>query len=316
VSNDSEATPTPASVKAVPLRHPLRWLSGAVVLTLFAMLLNSFATNGQYHWRDQWHYIFTRPILNGVLTTLELTGAAMAIGILGGIGLAVARLSPNPVLSVASWVYIWVFRGTPVLVQILLWFSLAYLYPHISIGVPFGPELVTFNTNSLIAPLTAAILALGLNEAAYMAEIVRAGILAVDEGQSEAASALGMSRTLTMRRIVLPQAMRVIVPPTGNETISMLKTSSLASVIVVPELLQQTQNIINRTYETVPLFLMASIWYLAMTTLLTVGQFYVERYYGRGANRLAQQPTLLERLWNAVRYLRPQDHNASVGRSR
>jgi polar amino acid transport system permease protein len=209
------------------------------------------------------------------------------------------------VISTVSWFYIWLFRGTPVLVQIVIWFNLSYIFPHLSLGIPFGPTFVTGNTNSLISALTAGILALGLNEAAYMAEIVRAGILSVDEGQGEAAAALGMGRGLVMRRIVLPQAMRVIIPPTGNETISMLKTSALLAFIAVPELFQQGQNIINRTFITFPLLLMVSIWYLAMTSVLTVGQFYLERYFARGSTRQQARATLPERLWHAVRHIRP-----------
>jgi polar amino acid transport system permease protein len=303
-----ESTGT-AEITAVPVRHPGRWVSAAVIAVLAAMLINSFFTNSQYHWSLIRHYIFTGPVVHGVFVTLELTAIAMAIGIAGGIVLAVMRLSPNPVVSGSSWFYIWFFRGTPVLVQILLWYNLSYLFPHVSLGIPFGPRFVTASTNSLISPLTAGILALGLNEAAYMAEIVRAGILSVDEGQSEAASALGMTRGLVMRRIVLPQAMRVIVPPTGNETISMLKTSALVSTIAVPELLQQTQGIINTTFATVPLFLMASIWYLVMTSILTVGQFYLERYFGRGSSRTQAAKTLPERLLLAIRYRRPPDHD-------
>jgi polar amino acid transport system permease protein len=294
-----------ADLKAVPVRHPGRWVSAAIVGVLAAMLINSFFSNSQYQWGLIRHYIFTGPVIHGVLVTLELTVVAMAIGILGGIALAVMRLSPNPVVSSASWFYIWFFRGTPVFVQILLWFNLSYLFPHLSLGVPFGPTFVTADTNNLISALTAGILALGLNEAAYMAEIVRAGIISVDEGQAEAAAALGMGRGLVMRRIVLPQAMRVIVPPTGNETISMLKTTSLVSTIAVPELVQHTQAIINTTYATVPLLLMASIWYLAMTSILTVGQFYLERYFGRGSTRSGPQAGLPARLWAAIRHLRP-----------
>jgi polar amino acid transport system permease protein len=275
------------------------------------MLVNSFATNSHYHWGDQWHYLFTRPVLDGVLTTIELTGAAMAVGIAGGTALAIFRLSINPVMRSTSWFYVWFFRGTPVIVQLFLWYNLSFLLPTVSIGIPFGPTFTSWDTNSLISPFTAAVLALGLNEAAYMAEIVRAGLLSVDEGQAEAASALGMGRLLVMRRIVLPQAMRFIVPPTGNETISMLKTSSLATFIAVPELLQQGQNIINRTYLTIPLLLMVSLWYLAMTSVLTIAQFYIERYYARGATRQQAPPTLLERLWRAVRYTRP--HSVSAG---
>jgi polar amino acid transport system permease protein len=209
----------------------------------------------------------------------------MAIGILLGTLLAVMRLSTNPLVSGASWIYIWLFRGTPVLVQILFWFNIAALYPRFSIGIPFGPQFVHFTAAAAITPFAAALLALRLNEGAYMAEIMRAGIISVDEGQTEAAQSLGMTRLQTMRRIVLPQAMRVIIPPTGNETISMLKTSSLASVIAVTELLYTVQLIYAVNYETIPLLLVASIWYLIVTTVLSVGQYYVERHYGRGATR-------------------------------
>jgi polar amino acid transport system permease protein len=311
VSFVEESTGT-ADLKAVPVRHPGRWISALCIAVLAAMLVNSFFTNSRYGWSTIWKYAFTGPILRGVGVTLELTVVAMVIGVAGGIVLAVMRLSPNPVVSGSSWFYIWAFRGTPVLVQIFLWFNLSYLFPHLSIGIPFGPRFATASTNSLISALTAGILALGLNEAAYMAEIVRAGILSVDEGQSEAASALGMRRGLIMRRIVLPQAMRVIIPPTGNETISMLKTSSLVSTIAVPELLQQTQAIVNTTYITIPLFLMASLWYLAMTSVLTIGQFYLERYFGRGSSRGGPKATLPQRLWNAIRYTRPQNQDISL----
>ncbi|HVW79812.1 MAG TPA: amino acid ABC transporter permease [Mycobacteriales bacterium] len=301
-----------ADIEAVPVRHPGRWLSTFVIAVLAAMLIHSLATNSQYGWSYMRRYAFTTPILHGVVVTLELTAAAMAIGILGGAALAVMRLSKNPVVASASWLYIWLFRGTPVLVQILLWFNLSYLYPHVSIGIPFGPTFATTSYNSLVSKLTAGILALGLNEAAYMAEIVRAGILSVDPGQSQAASALGMSSGLITRRIVLPQAMRVIIPPTGNETISMLKTSALVSVIAVSELLQQTQNIINATYATIPLLLMASLWYLAMTSVLTVGQYFLERRYGRGTIFGQPDETLPRRLWRSVRYLRPATTSAAA----
>ncbi len=270
------------------------------------MMVNSFFTNSAYQWSLIRHYAFTAPIFHGIEVTIELTAAAMAIGVVGGTLLAVMRLSPNPVVSTASWFYIWAFRGTPVLVQILLWFNLSSLFPHLSLGVPFGPTFVTVKFNSVVSALTAGILALGLNEAAYMAEIVRAGILSVDSGQSEAASALGMGRGLIMRRIVLPQAMRVIIPPTGNETISMLKTSSLVSAIAVAELLQETQSIIYRTYAPIPMLIMASLWYLAMTSVLTVGQYYLERHFGRGTVFGQPDNTLPRRLWRSIRYIRPR----------
>jgi polar amino acid transport system permease protein len=197
------------------------------------------------------------------------------------------RLSPNPLVSSASWFYIWFFRGTPVLVQILFWYNISALYPRFSVGIPFGPQFVHFSANAVIKTFVAGVLALGLNEGAYMAEIVRAGIISVEEGQTDAAQSLGMTRLMTMRRIVLPQAMRVIIPPTGNETISMLKTTSLVSAIALapPELLGAVENVYDRTYQVIPLLLVASIWYLILTTVLTVGQYYLERYFGRGATR-------------------------------
>lgn len=229
------------------------------------------------------------------MLTIELTAISMAIGIVLGVVLAVMRLSTNPLVSSASWIYIWVFRGTPVLVQILFWNYIGALYPRISLGVPFGPQFFHVSANSLITPFAAGILALGLNEGAYMAEIVRAGILSVDEGQTEAAHALGMTRLQTMRRIVLPQAMRVIIPPTGNETISMLKTSSLVSVIALSELLYSAQLIYAVNYRTIPLLIVASLWYLILTTLFSVGQYHLERRFGRGSTR-ALPDTPLQRL--------------------
>jgi polar amino acid transport system permease protein len=219
----------------------------------------------------------------------------MVIGVLLGIGLAIMRLSPNPILSSSAWVYIWVFRGTPVLVQLVIWANLGSLYRQISLGVPFGPEWFTFDTRNLVPNVVAALLGLGLNEAAYMSEIIRAGILSVDEGQSEAAAALGLSRMQTMRRIVLPQAMRVVVPPTGNETISMLKTTSLVSAVPYAELFFQTESIGNRTFQVFPMLVTASLWYLAMTSVLMVGQYYIERYYARGSVRTLP-PTPIQRL--------------------
>jgi polar amino acid transport system permease protein len=274
----------PVEIRAVPLRHPGRWATTVVMLLLAAMFVHDVVTNPRWQWRVVASYFWAPPIVSGAERTLELTAIVMLLGVVLGVVLAVMRLSPNPILSGAAWIYIWFFRGTPVLVQILFWYSIAALLPVISLGVPFGPEFVHLNANTVVTPLVAALLGLGLNEGAYYAEIVRAGIISVDHGQFEAAQSLGMRRTTLMRRIVLPQAMRVIVPPTGNETISMLKTSALASVATYPELLYQTQNIQARTYQVIPLFVMASLWYLLMTTVLTIGQFYVERYYARGSS--------------------------------
>jgi polar amino acid transport system permease protein len=289
----------PEEIRAVPVRHPGRWLAAVVVLVLAAMLAHSLVTNPRFEWNVVSSYFFSSRVLAGLRVTILLTVVCMAIGIVLGVILAVMRLSDNPLLSGSSWLYIWFFRGTPVLVQLLVWFNLAFLYPKISFGVPFGPSWLTGNANDLITPLTAAILGLGLNEGAYMAEIVRAGILSVEQGQSEAAQALGMTRGLTLRKIILPQAMRVIIPPTGNETISMLKTSSLASVITVTELLYAVQLIYSVNFKTIPLLIVASIWYLIVTSVLTAGQYYVERHYARGSAR-ALPPTPRQRIW---RYL-------------
>jgi polar amino acid transport system permease protein len=209
----------------------------------------------------------------------------MAIGITLGIVVAVMRLSPNPVMSVVSWFYIWFFRGTPVLVQIFFWFNVAIVLPYIGVGIPGTHVGVNVSTNVLITAVMAAVFGLGFNEAAYMAEIVRAGIISVEHGQTEAAQALGMTRLQVMRRIVLPQAMRVIIPPTGNETISMLKTTSLAFVASVPELFTRAHQIASSNFAVVELLFVASIWYLVLTSILTVGQYYLERYYAKGAAR-------------------------------
>lgn len=294
----------PPPIRAIPVRHPGRWVTVVVLLVLAAMLVNTLAFStvdrgGVIEARFQWgivgQYFLSKPILEGLVVTVELTVIAMAIGIVLGVILAIMRLSPNPLVSGASWLYIWFFRGTPVLVQLFFWFLIAYAYPKFSlVGIPFGPSLLHFNANVVISAFTAAIIGLGLNEGAYMSEIVRAGILSVDEGQIEAAQSLGMSRLQSLGRIILPQAMRVIIPPTGNETISMLKTTSLASAITVTELFLAAQNIYARTYQTVPLLMVASIWYLLVTTVLNIGQYYVERHFARGSAR-ALPPTPFQR---------------------
>jgi polar amino acid transport system permease protein len=284
----------PEDITAVPVRRPGRWVVAVIVLVLAVAVGRSVATNPNFQWGVVGGYLFDGRILHGLRVTIELTVIAMAIGILLGVLLAIMRLSPNWLVSSASSFYIWFFRGTPVLVQLLFWYNIAALYPKIGLGIPFGPSFIHANANTLITPFTAAILGLGLNEGAYMAEIVRAGIISVDPGQADAAQSLGMTRLQTMRRIVLPQAMRVIIPPTGNETISMLKTSSLASVIVVTELLYASQLIYSVNFKTIPLLIVASFWYIVCTSVLYVGQYYLERYYGRGARE--RQATPLQRI--------------------
>jgi polar amino acid transport system permease protein len=269
-------------------------VAAAIILVVAVALGRSVVTNSRFEWGVVGEYLFDERILHGLRVTIELTAIAMGIGIVLGVLLAVMRLSPNWMVSSASSFYIWFFRGTPVLVQLLFWYNIAALYPKVGLGIPFGPSFVHADANTLITPFAAAILGLGLNEGAYMAEIVRAGIISVDPGQSDAAQSLGMTRLQTMRRIVLPQAMRVIIPPTGNETISMLKTTSLVSVIAVGDLLYGAQIIYSVNFKTIPLLIVASVWYLVCTSVLYVGQYYLERYYGRGERD--RQATPLQRI--------------------
>ena len=275
----------PEAIKAIPVRHPGRWISAVVALAFAVGVIDKFATAPRLKWDVVLYWLFQGSILRGVLATIELTVIAMVIGVVLGTTLAVMRLSANPVLSSVSWVYIWFFRGTPVLVQLVLWFNLQQILPDLGVSIPFTDLGWHARTIDVITPFLAAILGLGLNEAAYMAEIVRAGIISIESGQTEAAQALGMTRLQVMRRIVLPQAMRVVLPPTGNETISMLKTSSLASVTTFTELFRVQGAVASYNYRIEELLMVASAWYLLCTTILTVGQYYLERYFARGSVR-------------------------------
>ncbi|MGH3871719.1 MAG: amino acid ABC transporter permease [Pseudonocardiaceae bacterium] len=275
-----------ARIQAVPVRHPGRWSAALLVVVLAAMLGHSLVTNPTFGWPTVGRYLFDPAVLAGLRNTVILTALAMVIGLGGGLLLAIMRLSPNPLLAVAASGYIWLFRGTPVIAQLIFWNFLAAPYPTLSLGIPFGPQFVTVDTNTLISVFVASLLGLGLNEAAYLAEIIRGGILSVDVGQGEAAAALGMTRAVTLRRIVLPQALRVIIPPTGNETIAMLKTTSLVVVIAYYELMTSVQQIYSRTFQTIPLLIVAAIWYLALTSALTVVQSRIERRVGRGTSRM------------------------------
>jgi polar amino acid transport system permease protein len=278
---------SPAAIDAVPLRHPWRWAAAVVIVILVALFVYGAATNDAYRWHVFGEYLFNDRIFLGVSNTLQLTIYSMVIAIVFGVILAVMRLSANPVFRSVSWVYLWIFRGTPIYVQLTFWGLIPTIYKNIQLGVPFGPSLFHLDLQALSIPFLLATLGLALNEAAYMAEIIRAGISSVPEGQLEASTALGMSWGMAMRRTVLPQAMRVIIPPTGNEVISMLKTTSL--VTAVPYTLDlysiATREIAAREFEPVPLLLVAAAWYLAVTSVLMVGQFYLERYYSRGASR-------------------------------
>ena len=277
----------PPPIDAVPLRHPGRWVGAGVIAVLAGLFVYGAATNQAYGWSTYTQYLFNDRILLGVWNTLQLTVYAMVIGIVLGIILSVMRLSPNPVFRWVAWAFLWIFRGTPVYVQLVFWGLLPTIYQNIQFGVPFGPSFFHLNLQSLSIPFLLAVIGLGLNEAAYMAEIIRAGITSVPEGQTEASKALGMSWGMTMRRTVLPQAMRVIIPPTGNELISMLKTTSLVTAVPYSYDLYSiaSREVAARIFEPVPLLLVAATWYLLITSLLMVGQHFLEKHFSKGISR-------------------------------
>ncbi|MGW0531619.1 amino acid ABC transporter permease [Streptomyces sp. NPDC003032] len=273
-----KASPAEA-IRAIPVRHFGRYIAAVLAIGIFASIVYAFS-QGDITWGAIPDNFFDERILKGVRETLILTFLSMLIGVVGGVILSVMRLSKNPVTSSIAWFYIWFFRGTPVLVQLFVWFNLGFVFDYVNLGPVYKDEWSDFMT-----PFLTALLGLGLNEAAYMAEICRAGLLSVDEGQTEASHALGMSHNKTLRRVVLPQAMRVVVPPTGNEFINMLKTTSLVAAVQYYELLKYAQDIGTSSGATVEALLLAATWYLIMTSILSVGQFYLERYYARGSSR-------------------------------
>lgn len=268
----------------IPVRNWGSRSASVVVVLIICAILYSLSKNPRVGWPVIGHYMLNPKILRGILVTLELTGLGMAVGIVLGVLLAVARVSQNVILRTGSYVYVWFFRGVPLLVQLIFWFNLAALFPRLDLGIP-GLTFLGASTNTVISAYTAALLGLGLCEAAYMSEIVRAGILSIDPGHRLAAQALGLPPGRIMRRIILPQAMRVIIPPTGNELISMLRNTSLVSVIAVTELLTSVQNIYAVTYQTIPLLIVATIWYLILTSLCSAGLFYLERFFSKGSAR-------------------------------
>ncbi|WP_236795558.1 amino acid ABC transporter permease [Amycolatopsis sp. GM8] len=285
-STERSAHSGDATLKVATARHYGQWIVTTVLIVIAAVIVNSLLTNPRYQWDVVFRYFRDVQVVNGLVTTIVLTVIAMAVGIVIGVLVAVCRGSKNRSVVAAALAYAGFFRGTPLLVQLIFWFNLAALYPVLSIGIPFGPTLVSGAANTLLTPYVAAILGLGLNEGAYMSEIVRAGLQSVDPGQTQAAQALGMRKSQVFRRIVLPQAMRVIIPPTGNQAISMLKTTSLVSVIAIPEILFRVQEIYSRTYEVIPLLITVSLWYLVVTAVLSTGQFYLERHFKRGDSRI------------------------------
>ncbi len=294
VNSTERARPEP--IKAVPVRHPWRWVGAAVILVLVAMFVHMILTDNAFQWGRMVDHMFRPPVIAGLRGTILLTVFSMIIGVVLGVVIAVARLSPNPILSWVAFAYTWFFRAVPRLVLCVLFGNLGILWAKIGIGFPFDKQIgqlfgindlslkiYSIDANEVLTGFVAGMLALALSEAAYMAEIVRAGITSIDPGQAEAAEALGMGRGLTLRRIVLPQAMRVIVPPTGNEVIAMLKDTSLVAYTPVStELFFQLSAVGNRLFLLFPMLIAACLWYLFMVTILMIGQFYVERHFSRG----------------------------------
>ena len=281
---DGEGLDIPNRIKALPVKRTGPIVVAVIVALFAAMLVQTLVTNPRFEWNVVWKYLFDENVLEGIKYTLLLTVISMVIAIILAVVLAVMRKSINPVLRGVSWFYIWFFRGTPVYTQLVFWGLFSVLIPRLSLGIPFtSVEFWSVDSQTVVTAFNAAVIGLALNEAAYLAEIVRAGLEAVDPGQEEAAKALGMKRSMIMRRVILPQAMRIIIPPTGNETIGMLKTTSL--VLAVPftlELQYATNAIANRIYKPIPLLIVASFWYLLITSIFMVIQSMLEKHFGKG----------------------------------
>nr|WP_314419492.1 amino acid ABC transporter permease [uncultured Erwinia sp.] len=271
-----------AGLRIVGHRHYGRWFSALIVLLLVALMGSSVVSNPRFEWDVVAENLTEASIISGVLMTIKLTVISVLFGFAGGTILALMRLSANPVLAWVSWVYTWFFRAVPMLVQLFLWYNIAALYPKLSLSLPFVGEVWTATTNEIISPFSAAVIALVMHQSAYAAEIIRAGIQSVNPGQLEAAKALGYRPGQIFRQTVLPQAMRTILPPAGNEVIGQLKTTAVVSVIALQDVLYSAQIIYQRTYEVIPLLLVATGWYLLMTSVLSVGQYYVEAWFSRG----------------------------------
>jgi polar amino acid transport system permease protein len=272
-----------AAPEVLPAPRVGRWFGVALVALIAAWIGYQVVVNPGFQWPVVGRYMLHPQVLSGIVMTLQLTVLVMLIGTILGIILATMRLSGDPLLSFCSQGFVWFFRGTPVLVQLVFWYNLASLFPEISLGVPFGgPKFYEISSTVAISSFTAALLGLGFNEAAYMAEIVRAGLLSVDPGQREASKALGHRPWQTFWVVVLPQAMKAIVPPTGNQVIGMLKYTSIASVVALQELMHSVESIYSRTFETIPLLIVAALWYLIMVSVLSIAQFFIERYYSKG----------------------------------
>ncbi|MFF7654125.1 amino acid ABC transporter permease [Streptomyces sp. NPDC007983] len=274
-----------SALTVVPVRHPWRWVAVAVTAVLVAQFAHGLITNPGWEWDVFADFFTTETILKAVWITIQLTFYGTALGFALGIVLAFMRLSRSPFLKSVAFTYIWAFRSIPLIVQLLFWFNLTYLYKRLDFGIPFGPGFFSFDTAGLVGAMSAAVLGLALHQAAYAAEIVRGGVLAVDAGQLEAAAALGIPRLRQLRRVVLPQAMRSILPNAANEVISLFKGTSIVSVMAIGELFYQVQVVYGRNGRVVPLLMVATVWYIILTTLLSIAQYYVERHFSRGATR-------------------------------
>ncbi|OPG09562.1 polar amino acid ABC transporter permease [Streptomyces sp. GKU 895] len=302
-ASDAPSKPL-AAQRVLPLRRPGRWIATAVVLVLAAQFVHGLVTNPFYQW-DRFGYWFLRPtILDGLLVTLEVTAYSAVLGLLGGILLALARLSKSPVLRAVSWIYIWTFRSIPLIVILLFLYNFSALYQTLSVGVPFGPAFFTFDESRLATDIVVAVVGLSLNQAAYAAEAVRGGILSVDQGQHEAAAALGLPKGYQFRKVVFPQALRSITPNYVNQLIDLVKATSLVFYVSLLDLFGAAQTM-GATYpgDIVPLLLVVTVWYLILTTVVSVVQFYVERYFARGATR-SLPPTPLQKLRTGASDLR------------
>ncbi|GGZ38352.1 putative amino acid ABC transporter, permease protein [Streptomyces inusitatus] len=291
------------ALKIVPARHYTRWAAAVAVTVLVAQFAHGLVTNPVWEWGVFSEYVLSETIVDAVWVTLQLTSYATVLGFVLGTVLAFMRLSRSPLLQTVAWTYIWIFRSIPMIVQLVFWFNLSALYERLGVGIPFGPVFWSVDSNSLIGTMGAAIIGLTLHQAAYAAEIVRGGVVAVDHGQLEAAAALGIPRLRQIRRIVLPQAMRAILPTAGNEIIGLLKGTSVVYVMAIGELFYQVQVIYGRNGRVIPLLLVATAWYVVLTSLLSIAQYYVERYFARGANR-TPPPTPIQRARRFVRTLR------------
>lgn len=295
-----------ARLKVVPQRQYGIWIGTALALMLAGLIIRAFAVNPAFDWDTAFRYVLHPPILRGLGTTLLLTVLIMAVAIVIGTVVAIMRVSPSPILRAFAGVYVWFFRGVPALIQLIFWFNLSLLMREVSLTLPYFGTIFAVRTNDIMTPFLSAVVALSLCEAGYMAEIIRAGIKSVPSGQAEAASALGMPYRMILKRITLPQAMRFVVPPTGNEAINLLKTTSLVTFIAVDDLFYSAQSIYARTFETIPLLIVVAFWYLAVVSIMSIGQHFLERHFGRSDKR--EDSILADIIRNVAGWRRSRSH--------